>query len=78
MTMRRRPSHVRSITIGVSAAALISSALIGEAALTATATVQSATSWTVYHANAAGTGVSSELKSVDTATARVDFSGAER
>ena len=67
MIMRRRPFYVRSITIVVAATALMSSAFIGASDLSATATVRSATSWTVYHANAAGTGVSSALKSVDTA-----------
>jgi outer membrane protein assembly factor BamB len=66
MTMRHRHTLATSFTIVVTGAALIASVLVGIAPLHATAAVPGATSWTVYHGNAAGTGVTSALQSVDT------------
>ena len=65
--MRSRYSRATSITSAFAVAALIASALVGIAPRIATAAVPVSNSWTVYHANAAGTGVSTALKSVDTA-----------
>src|ERR1700690_538585 len=66
MTMRHRHPLATSFTIVVTGAALIASVSLGVAPLLATAAAPGTTSWTVYHGNATGTGVTSALRSVDT------------
>jgi outer membrane protein assembly factor BamB len=57
------PSAIRTFVLG---AAILASGFYGVAQVQATATSPGATSWTVYHGNAASTGVSTALKSVMT------------
>lgn len=66
MTMRIHPTPF-TIRMSVAATAVMASAFFGIAHVQATTTSPGATSWTVYHGNAASTGVSTALKSVATA-----------
>lgn len=64
--MRSRHFHAPT-TIVIVGAVLLMSTLLGPAQGPATASSPSSTSWTVYHGDAAGTGVSTALRSVTTA-----------
>src|SRR5665213_3495885 len=67
MTMRNQITHSTSIRMLVAGAAVLTSVFLGVTQGQASATSQGDTSWTVYHGNPSGTGVSSALKSVVTA-----------
>jgi hypothetical protein len=62
MRINFSPSAIRTSVLG---AAVLASGFYGVAQVQAT-TSRGATSWTVYHGDAASTGVSSALKSVNT------------
>lgn len=67
MTMRNKHSHTAMMLMVILAAAtLVASVLVGVAEGPATASPGNS-SWTVYHGSAAGTGVSTVLRSVSTA-----------
>src|ERR1700688_1327601 len=63
--MRNHRTHFASITV-MAAAAVVASILLSVAQGPATAAVSRGTSWTVYHGDAAGTGVSTALKAINT------------
>jgi outer membrane protein assembly factor BamB len=65
--MRNQITHSTSIRMLVAGAAVLTSIFLGVTQGQASATSQGDTSWTVYHGNPSGTGVSSALKSVVTA-----------
>jgi polyvinyl alcohol dehydrogenase (cytochrome) len=64
--MRIRLSRASWIRLMIAGLAVLASSVVGVAENAATA-APSATSWTVYHGDAAGTGVSTAFRSVDTA-----------
>ena len=64
--MRNHSPRTTRIMIVIASAMVIASALLGVAHAPATAASSGASSWTVYHGDASGTGVSTVLKSVST------------
>jgi len=67
MTMRNQIAHSTTIRMLIAGAAVVASVFLGVTQGQASATAQGDTSWTVYHGDPSGTGVSSALKSVVTA-----------
>src|SRR5580704_4743768 len=65
--MQKHLPRAASVRLTVAGIAVLASAVVGVASNSATA-APSETSWTVYHGNAAGTGVSTAFRAVDTAT----------
>jgi outer membrane protein assembly factor BamB len=63
MRIHISPTAIRTFVLG---ATVLTSGFLGVAEVQATTTSPGVTSWTVYHGNAASTGVSSALKSVTT------------
>ncbi len=66
--MRSRDQRAALFGVLFAGAALVTSLLVGTTQDPATAATDSASSWTVYHGDSAGTGVTTALRSVTTAT----------
>src|ERR1035438_3059180 len=64
--MRNHSPRTARIMIVIASEMVIASALLGVAHVPATAASLGVSSWTVYHGDASGTGVSTVLKSVTT------------
>src|ERR1035438_10862082 len=64
--MRNHSSRAARIAFVIASAMVIASAFLGVAHVPATAASSGVSSWTVYHGDASGTGVSTVLKSVST------------
>jgi outer membrane protein assembly factor BamB len=65
--MQNYPSRAGTVKVTMAGVAVLASILVGFASQSATGASSGGTTWTVYHGDAAGTGVSSVFKSVNTA-----------